>query len=50
MTLVAKKVILAYMVANLINGKVEIVPWIKTWYVFGEMKSLGMFFVAKTGF
>jgi len=25
-----KKVILAYLVANLINGKVEIVPWFKT--------------------
>ena len=41
-----KKVILAYMVANLINGMVEIVPWFKTWYVnifyfvFGKMKDL----------
>jgi len=35
--------ILAYMVANLINEKVEFVPWFKTWYVnlfcfvFGKM-------------
>jgi len=42
-----KKVILAYVVANLINGQVEIVPWLKTWYVnlfyfvFGKMKSFG---------
>jgi len=41
-----KKVILAYMVANLINEKVKIVPWFKTWYVnlfcfvFGKMKVL----------
>jgi len=41
-----KKEILAYMVANLINGKVEIVPWFKTWYVnifyfvSGKMKVL----------
>jgi len=39
-----KKEILDYMVANLINGKVEIVSWFKTWYVnifcfvFGKMK------------
>jgi len=44
--LLQKKKILAYMVANLINGKVEIVPWFKTWYVnifcfvFGKMKVL----------
>jgi len=42
-----KILILAYMVANLINGKVEIVPWLKAWYVnlfyfvFGKMKSFG---------
>ena len=42
-----KKVILVYMVANLINGQVEIVPWLKTWYVnlfyflFGKMKGFG---------
>jgi len=41
-----KKEILAYMVVNMINGKVEIVPWFKTWYVnifcfvFGKMKVL----------
>jgi len=41
-----KKVILSYMVVNLINGQVEIVPWFKTWYVnpfyfvFGKMKEL----------
>ncbi len=41
-----KKEILAYMVANLINGKVEIVSWFKTWYVnifcfvFGKIKVL----------
>jgi len=38
--------ILAYMVANLINVKVEFVPWFKTWFVmlfgfaFGKMKIL----------
>jgi len=38
--------ILAYMVAYLINGKVEYVPWFKAWfvilfgYVFGKMKVL----------
>jgi len=38
--------ILAYMVANLINGKVEFCPWFKTWFVnlfgivFGKMKVL----------
>jgi len=41
-----KKEILTYMVANLINGKVEIISWFKTWYVnifrfvFGKMKVL----------
>jgi len=41
-----KKEISAYMVANLINGKVEIVPWFKRWYVnvfcfvFGKTKVL----------
>jgi len=38
--------ILAYIVANLINEKVEFVPWFKTWFVilfgfvFGKMKVL----------
>jgi len=38
--------ILVYMVANLINGKVEFVPWFKVWFVnlfglvFGKMKVL----------
>jgi len=38
--------ILAYIVANLINEKVELVPWFKTWFlilfgfVFGKMKVL----------
>jgi len=38
--------ILAYIVANLINEKVEFVPWFKTWFmnlfgfVFGKMKLL----------
>jgi len=42
-----KKEILAYMVANLINVKVEIVSWFITWYVnifcfvFAKMKVLG---------
>jgi len=42
-----KKEILAYMVANLINWKIEIVSWFKTWhvnifcFVFGKMKVLG---------
>jgi len=42
-----KKEILTYMVANLINGKVELVSWFKTWYVnifcfvFGKMKVMG---------
>jgi len=41
-----KNKILVYMVANLINGKVEFVPWFKTWFatlfgcVFGKMKVL----------
>jgi len=41
-----KNEILAYMVANLINGNVEFVPWFKAWfvnlfaYVFGKMKVL----------
>ena len=41
-----EKEILAYMVANLINVKVEFVPWFKAWfvnlfgYVFGKMKVL----------
>jgi len=41
------------MITSLINGKVEQVPWFKTWYVnifcfvFSKMKSLGMFLVAK---
>jgi len=39
-----KKEIFAYMIANLINGMVEIVLWFKTWYVkifcfvFGKTK------------
>jgi len=41
-----KNEILAYTVANLINGKIETVPWFKRWYVnifyfvFGKMKVL----------
>jgi len=41
-----KNEISAYMVVNLINGKVEFVPWFKTWlmnlfgFVFGKMKLL----------
>jgi len=51
-----KKEILAYMVANLINGKVEIVPCFKTWYVnifcsvFGKMKVLETFSPRKPDF
>jgi len=46
MIFVSKNEILAYMVANLINVKVEFVPWFKTWFVmlfgfaFGKMKAL----------
>jgi len=44
------------MVANLINGKVEIVPWFKTWYgsifcfVFGKMKVLECYLSRKWDF
>jgi len=42
-----------YMVGNLINRKVEFVPWFKTLFVnifcfvFGKLKGLGMFLVVK---
>jgi len=55
--------ILVYMVANLINGKVELVPWFVTWFVnlfgcvFGKMEvlcsvneSIAMTPVVKCGF
>jgi len=46
MIFVSKNEILAYMVANLVNVKVEFVPWFKIWFVmlfgfpFGKMKVL----------
>jgi len=47
MILVAKHDICTYIVANLINGKVEFFAWFKTWFmnlfrfVFGKLKLFG---------